>query len=331
MLCYNTGRSERSKWQRYQGQLYSDSFKTTIDGEVVTRYRSNKVQALLAFLVSGRTLIATRAKSLMALLWPDIGQKSAQVNLRQTLYRMRGMFPDLVVSEQRIVRLNPQLVEEGFSADTLTFDHLISTNDQHTHHSIQTCDECLARLQQAVSLYHGSFLYDFYLPDSNNFETWAATRREHYQRRVFDALAILTKAQLQQSNYAAAQKLAQQQLDLDPLRESAHRQLMEALARDGQRDQALAHFEQCRQLLLDELAMTPTKRTVQLAEQIAAGDIDLTQPQTPAVRGYELLEKLGEGAYGVVHRAYQPLVNREVAVKIIQPQYANRPGLHSSL
>src|SRR6476659_9910333 len=45
----------------------------------------------------------------------------------------------------------------------------------------------------------------------------------------------------------------------------------------------------------------------------------------PAIKGYELREQIGEGGYGVVYRAYQPLVGRDVAVKIILPQYANLP------
>src|SRR5215211_5151742 len=43
------------------------------------------------------------------------------------------------------------------------------------------------------------------------------------------------------------------------------------------------------------------------------------------VTGYELHEQIGEGGYGVVYRAYQPLIGRDVAVKIILPQYANHP------
>jgi len=41
--------------------------------------------------------------------------------------------------------------------------------------------------------------------------------------------------------------------------------------------------------------------------------------------GYELREQVGTGAFGVVHRAYQPSVGREVAIKIIKPEYANDP------
>ena len=43
------------------------------------------------------------------------------------------------------------------------------------------------------------------------------------------------------------------------------------------------------------------------------------------VKGYELRAQLGEGGYGAVYRAYQPQVGREVAIKIILPQYANHP------
>ena len=43
------------------------------------------------------------------------------------------------------------------------------------------------------------------------------------------------------------------------------------------------------------------------------------------IRGYDLITRLGEGAYGAVYRAYQPQVQREVAIKIIQPRYASQP------
>jgi serine/threonine protein kinase/WD40 repeat protein len=43
------------------------------------------------------------------------------------------------------------------------------------------------------------------------------------------------------------------------------------------------------------------------------------------VRGYELRECIGEGGFGAVYRAYQAVVDREVAVKVILPEYANDP------
>jgi serine/threonine protein kinase len=44
-----------------------------------------------------------------------------------------------------------------------------------------------------------------------------------------------------------------------------------------------------------------------------------------SIKGFDLLEQLGEGAYGAVYRARQQFVEREVAIKIILPQFANLP------
>ncbi len=43
------------------------------------------------------------------------------------------------------------------------------------------------------------------------------------------------------------------------------------------------------------------------------------------IKGYELRERIGSGGFGVVHRAYQATVGREVAIKIILPHFANQP------
>jgi serine/threonine protein kinase len=43
------------------------------------------------------------------------------------------------------------------------------------------------------------------------------------------------------------------------------------------------------------------------------------------IRGYELRERIGAGGFGAVYCAYQPAVGREVAIKVILPQYANHP------
>ncbi len=43
------------------------------------------------------------------------------------------------------------------------------------------------------------------------------------------------------------------------------------------------------------------------------------------VRGYALGEELGRGAYACVYQAIQPGVGREVAVKVIKAEHANRP------
>jgi WD40 repeat protein/serine/threonine protein kinase len=43
-----------------------------------------------------------------------------------------------------------------------------------------------------------------------------------------------------------------------------------------------------------------------------------------SIRGYELHRQIGVGGFGAVYNAYQPVVEREVAVKVIHPRFANQ-------
>src|SRR5262245_13799336 len=42
------------------------------------------------------------------------------------------------------------------------------------------------------------------------------------------------------------------------------------------------------------------------------------------IRGYELTKLIGEGGMGAVYQAFQPTVRREVAIKVILPEFANQ-------
>ena len=48
------------------------------------------------------------------------------------------------------------------------------------------------------------------------------------------------------------------------------------------------------------------------------------EDQEPSIRGYELQGEIGAGAFGIVYRAFQAVVGREVAIKVIQPGIANQ-------
>ena len=72
-------------------------------------------------------------------------------------------------------------------------------------------------------------------------------------------------------------------------------------------------------------ARRPRRRRPVLTPQVTSEEIGLEDLSGRAIRSYLLHDKIGAGAFGVVYRATQPLVEREVAVKIILPQYANHP------
>lgn len=308
-------------------------FQADLDGQVLTSFRTSKVQALLVYLASEPE--PHRRDSLTELLWPGMPERSARHNLRQVLYYLRSALrelsasPDdeettvpLLLANRQTIQLNPAA---AVSTDIARFDELLDGVTEHEHLNLLSCGWCGEALEQAVALYQGDFLADFYLDDSNEFEDWAQLRREAYRRKVLDALEVLTSVATRQKNYVLARQRAERQLEIDDLRESSYRQMMEVLALSGHREEALAVYGACRRLLAEELGMQPARWTTEIYERIVAGELHFETPQTQGVRGYELKEEIGEGSYGTIYRAIQLAINREVAVKVIRQKYANNP------
>jgi WD40 repeat protein/DNA-binding SARP family transcriptional activator len=109
-----------------------------------------------------------------------------------------------------------------------------------------------------------------------------------------------------------------------PLRERLWGQLMMALYRSGRQADASAAYHRAREVLADELGMDPSDELRGLHERILRNDPALEAPHE-RLRGYELVEEIGEGGFGIVHRAWQPQLAREVAIKAIRPALANDP------
>jgi DNA-binding SARP family transcriptional activator len=278
---------------------------------------TRKAVALLIYLAS--TSRSQPREVLADLFWDERSQKQAQSNLRVALASLRKHLGEYLVIDRENIALNQEApiwmdskeMEEGL--------RIFRANGEVR--SVQEAD----RVEQAVGLYQGEFLAGFFVRESQGFEDWMLHEQERLQRMVADALQALVEFNIGMGTYQAGLANAVRHLNLDPLAETAHRQMMELLARSGRRGEALAQYEYLKCLLREELAISPAKATLDIYQKIISGEFEIPGNAAGLIRGYEIQEKIGEGSFGIVYVAYQLAVGRVVAIKVILPQYANDP------
>jgi WD40 repeat protein/serine/threonine protein kinase/DNA-binding SARP family transcriptional activator len=296
-------------------------FQATLDGTSLHNFESDKARALLAFLAVEKEQ-PHRRETLVGLLWPDSTESTARANLRRVLSNVRQLIGDRD-SDTPFLLVTRQSIQLDESQDVWldVAEFMRGVRGEHGR------SPAIHELEEAVALYTGPFLAGFSLPDSAPFEEWMRLTGEALQHQATAALHQLAGHYESRGDYAAGLPHARRLLELDPYAESAHRQMMRLLTLCGQRSEALAQYDICRQLLADELGVEPATETEALAQQIRSGDLtpEAGKSAHPSIRGYELREHLGQGSFGSVYRAYQPVIGRDVAVKVILPKYANQP------
>src|SRR3970040_1992758 len=87
---------------------------------------------------------------------------------------------------------------------------------------------------------------------------------------MVQALHTLVGKHLESEEYAPGIDYANRLLGLEPWREETHRHLMILLARSRQRSAALAQYETCRRVLVEELGVQPMQETTVLYERLKA-------------------------------------------------------------
>ncbi len=252
-----------------------------VDGRPVTGFPSSKVTALAYYLAAtGRP--HTR-DALAGLIWPDYDSASAKRNLRGALYHLRKQLGDFVSVNRQAAGFD---LTQNVVVDCLRFEQAIAA----TSGLAQESEEQLDLLLEAAALYRGDFLDGFHIDDTDTFDDWQRAEQERYLHLIAQTLNALVQSAIQHNDMLRGVDYASRLVNLDPLREETHRHLMLLLAMDGQAGAAMAQFEQCREILSDELGLEPDDETLKLAQRIEAGDfsIGLAYPSLPRRRLHNL-------------------------------------------
>lgn len=232
------------------------------DGKPLPPFKSRKVLALLAYLALNPG--AHTRSHLAGLLWSNCPEKKALDNLRFALWNWTEVLGTPVFEADRVAvawRAPPDVV-----LDTDEFTRLLQSgksaiNCAHTHRHLRVW-------QRLAELYRGDLLAGFELPNDVLFNEWLERERTRLREYALDALYRLAQFYLAQHRWFDAIHTLRRLLQFDPWREEAHRLLMLALARNGQRTAALAQFATCKQMLATEFGIPPTAQTIHLYERI---------------------------------------------------------------
>ena len=206
-----------------------------------------KTLALLAFLaLEGQTARST----LTTLFWSENTEEEARRNLRRELHRLReaGLRDYLEASHDHL-----RLIHSS-ATDVQQFEALVAEG----------------RLEPALLLWRGELLAGLRLENAPEFDLWLETRREALMSTLRKVQLEVAERMEVKGDWHAALKLNQQVLNADRLQERQHREVMRLQYLLGQREAALAQFEDCKTVLLEELGLEPLPDTLHLAQQIRA-------------------------------------------------------------
>ncbi|WP_042402672.1 AfsR/SARP family transcriptional regulator [Streptacidiphilus carbonis] len=176
---------------------------------------------------------ATR-QILVGALWPEAPEAQAHACLRSTLWRIRRCpAPLLLVRGDRVM-----LDLARIRLDLAELNNLLLRPPDPPR-------------PEPAYLTGGDLLPDWY-------DDWVLSEQEQLRQHCLHALDRLAAALLERGDCAGALEMALGAVAMEPLRESAHRAVIEVHLREGNASEALRHYEAYRKLLWSELGLEPS-------------------------------------------------------------------------
>lgn len=169
-------------------------------------------------------------------LWPERSERCGQASLRTELHRLRTKCPVQIVRTTRShLALAPDVAVDVRAQ--------LAAIDEVNAPAPGTIDHAVARLS-------GELLPGWY-------DEWLVVEREQLRNRRLHALEVLSARLSREGRHGAAVEAGLAALAADPLRETAHRAVIEALLAEGNRAEALRQWRTYRRLIHERFRLEP--------------------------------------------------------------------------
>jgi DNA-binding SARP family transcriptional activator len=200
--------------------------------------------------------------ALFEAFWADRTADAARQHLAVAVSRARkvldlpGAETSVVESRERTYRLR---LRDRDSVDSVEFEAAAATALAARGRDRRTA------LERAAALWTGEPLPE------DRYAPWSFAWRGRLTETYCQVLSALIEGYEASGEHHDAIRAARRLLEVDPLDERAHRQLMAAYARTGRTSYALRQYLECRRALVVELGVEPSAETSRLQARILAG------------------------------------------------------------
>ncbi len=231
-----------------------------------------KALALLAYLATEGGV--HERQKLTRLLWPESDMAHGRTVLRITLLHLRH-----ILEEEASLECEAHLL---ITHDTIGLD--LSSGIDLDLHALENAwklvrvlpgpeavegevrHALITQLYRAATLYRGSFLQDFTLRNTLDFDNWVGMQQGYWYQRIEQVFDWLSQLQSAEGALEQAIETVERWRSFDPLNEDISLRLMELQFATGDRIAALKTYETCVEVLMTELSAKPSRKLVALAE-----------------------------------------------------------------
>lgn len=222
-------------------------------------------RALLAYFLLYRR--STHSREVLAgLFWGDQSEERARSCLNTALWRLRSVLEPSGVPRGMYLTVTAT-GQIGFNGDSdywLDVEVLEQTAERLLAMPVPAIHADDASSAEAALLLHSGELLE------GCYEDWVVRERERLRLLYVNSLIHLLHYHEQHGAVEQALTHGLQILQLDPLREEVHRDVMRLYESAGQRPFALKHYETCRRILDAELGVLPMEETRALHARLLA-------------------------------------------------------------
>lgn len=192
-------------------------------------------------------------------LWPDLSPEAAIRDFKVALNalnkalepeRPKGSFPFFIIRNDNLYSINPHA---KIWWDAELFDYLAQKDD-------------LESLETARAMYKGDFFPD------NLYDDWTINKRDQIKKTYLNVLEKLTLFEMDAENYDQAIRYSDEIIRIDPIWESAYRNLMVAYAKKENYAQVSRVYQRLKKALSEEINVLPSEITESLYAELIQGN-----------------------------------------------------------